>query len=465
MANGIIDELVTLLGFKEDPNSAALIDKFSQKMENVYRIANRIALEVSAGATALMYFAEKSAFAGAEIERFHRLTGMSTESIQLWSYAAQQVSGNKESILRDIETLTVALNPIMPQQFNQGLFLMFGPRLREMKDVNQVLTEMSKVFKTLSPAKALQWGNLIGISPETVLLIRNNLDMLFSRAKNRILSPEEVQRAYEFSQLWNDLKDRVEKFSQHLAVRLFPIIERLVTRFERWWDANQRIISSGLDRFISGISAGMERFLQALDRLKGLSPVVAGLFNLFTDPKIVGGAAFAALMGVAAALGVIALKYIAIGTAVVAAVAAIQELSDKESATRRKLNNRVWEDYKDKPAWFKKLIPEFMTPHPPETTPMPPGPLDRVREMLDNLTKLQSAPIPSYSAPTTNWSGGTGGQGGQYDHPVVQHNQDIEINIDATRQTPYATSDEAVRRLNAIPSTDFKTMGPAAPVN
>lgn len=256
MAQSIVDELVTLLGFKVDPNAHPTAAKFTRSIDEISKYALAASASIMAAAASLLYFAEKSAHAGAEIERFHQLTGMSTDSIQQWSYAAQQISGNKQSILTDIESITSSLNPIMPGDFNQGMYLFFGSRLKDFKDANSVLRELAKTFPKLSEQKGLQWGRLMGISPETVMLLRQGeagLDRLFAKAKERALTPKETKEALRFAQQWDDLKDRVQKFSVRIGITLLPILEKLFSRFERWWAKNHTVAEKGFKKFVDAL--------------------------------------------------------------------------------------------------------------------------------------------------------------------------------------------------------------------
>lgn len=330
MSQSIVDELVTLLGFKVDPNAHPTLHKFNQSIDSIGKSAAVAFTSIMAAAGSILYFAEKSAQAGADIERFHRLTGMSTDSVQQWAYAAGQISGNKESILNDIQKITGELNPLMPGQYNQGLFLMFGDRLKNMKDANQTLREMSKVFQTLTPQKAMQWGNLIGISPETVLLLRTGkLDELFAKAKTRILTPAETAEALKYAQLWQDIKDRMVKFGEHLAIRLFPTIERVVNKMLHWWEVNEKFVTSKVNTFVDTMTRSFERFMGVFDRFAAATPALKNILNMMTDPKLLGGAALAALVGIAGVLGFIAAKWILIGTAVVMTIDALNSLQDQ----------------------------------------------------------------------------------------------------------------------------------------
>lgn len=461
MAQTIVDELVTLLGFRMDPGAHPTLAKFSTAIEEVGHLASIAAASITAAAGSFLYFAEKSASAGAEIERFHQLTGMSTDSIQMWSYAAQQVSGNKQSVLQDIERITAALNPILPQQFNQGMFLMFGERLKSIKDVNQAFREMAKIFPTLSPQKAMQWGNLIGISPETVLLLRQGeegLDKLFKKVRGRILSPEETREALKYAQAWSDIKDRMARFAEHLAIRFFPLVEKIVDKMISWWEANQRMVNSGLQKFVEGVAEGVERFLKGLERAKTLLPFIGAIFELFLDPRVISGTVVTALMGVAVALGVIAAKYVLIGSVILTAITALEAFKDPDSWVNRKR----WEEYSSRPDWVKRMTPGWATPTPPSNpqAPMPSGPVESLRSLLQGLSQapafapvVAAPPQPQATSPAASQPA------------TIHHTQTVEIHIDGAGRSSYATSDEALRKLESIPRTDYKALGPASPVN
>lgn len=299
MSQSIIDELVTLLGFKVDSSAHPTLNKFNQSIESVGKFAAVAMTFITGAATALVYFAEKSAQAGAEIERFHMLTGMSTDSIQRWTYAAGQISGNKQSILGDIQSITAGINPLMPGQFNQGLYLMFGDKLKGMKDANQVLKEMAPLFQRMTSQKAMQWGNLIGISPETVMLLHSGkLDTLFKQANGTILSPAQVEASYKFAQNWERFKLVAERAVQEFAIKLFPAIEKVFKATEKWLSdtKNWEALKQGTAKLVEYFGKAADLIVLMLDHTKtfiglwvagSLLPTVSTLFTLFTN---IGGA-------------------------------------------------------------------------------------------------------------------------------------------------------------------------------
>jgi len=393
MGQSIIDELVTLLGFKVDPGAHPTAAKFTRALDSINKYAMVASASIIGAATSLVYFAEKSAHAGAEIERFRQLTGMSTDSIQRWSYAANQIAGSKESILRDIEGITSSLNPIMPGDFNQGMYLFFGSRLKDFKDANQVLQELAKVFPKLTPQKAMQWGRLMGISPDTVMVLRHEKDglaKLFAEADAQKLTASDAEKAYRFEQAWKRALGHAQKFAQQLGIRILPFVEKVITKTIQWYEANQRLINGGLQRFIEGVGRGVSQFSGMLDNLKAAIPWVAKFVGLIADPKLLGGGVALALAGVAAVLTIIAAKYIAIGTAVMAIIAALEDAStsfevDEQgkigSSGKDTLINRGLD-------WIHDKLPSWMrTPENEWKRAGSASGKSRAKDMLDNFAQ------------------------------------------------------------------------------
>lgn len=351
----IVDEITFLLGMHMDPQTHPRIARFEATLTAVAsRMFTGSALLMGI-ASGLLLWTSRSSSSGAGIERFHQLTGMSVGSVQKWQYAATMVSGGKEAITRDIQFLTQSLNPVLPQQFNQGLFMLFGDKLRSIKSAEQALEMMNQVFPKLTEQKALQWGALIGISPETVLVLRQDLGKFFSTARPRFLTEKETEAALRFARVWEDLKHRFTLFSEHLAIKLLPLIERLVTALERWADQRWEQAQKRVGLFFDGLQTAFEQFSERMLALRKLAPVMGTLFDLFTDPKLVSGAVEAAMIGVGIVTALLVGKYVLIGLAVMTALGLAEDvftgLSDptRDSLTGRILHKlRIGPDVKGK---------------------------------------------------------------------------------------------------------------------
>lgn len=465
----IVDELVTLLGIEINSNTHPTLHKFTSAIDKVGKFASVAAAGITAVAASIVYFAEKSADAGAEIERFHQLTGMSTDSIQQWMYAAQQVSGNKESILRDIERITTELNPIMPGNFNQGMFLFFGEGLKNITDTNTALREMAKVFPKLTEQKALQWGGLMGISPETVLLLRQGnagLDQLFAKTKQRILRPEDTKAALKYAQAWDDIKDSSTKFLNRVGIKLLPTLGAIIEKSIKWWEANHKLISSGLERFVEGVSKGFDKFFNILSGAKTALPWVGKLFDLIMDPRLIGGGVMVALTGIAAVLGVIAAKYALIGAAVIGAIAAVEDFSESmEDPEVNSVTNRVRRGIDEHPfiSMLGPVASYFAASKAPESSEKTPlvGMLEGLRDMMKNgATPLSINQAymdrrdPELAAVLKDLRGGNSGSS------MSQTNHLTVVSPD-----PYSAGAETVHQLERLRRVDFSTRGPAATVN
>lgn len=446
MAQSIVDELVTLLGFKVDPNAHPTAAKFTRSIDEISKYALAASASIMAAAASLLYFAEKSAHAGAEIERFHQLTGMSTDSIQQWSYAAQQISGDKQGILNDIQSITSALNPIMPGDYNQGLYLMFGSRMKDFKDANQVFQELSKVFQKMTPQKALQWGKLIGLDPHTVMTLRSgDLQRALKEAKGAMITPKEAEEAYQFAQKWDAMWARITKTTEKFAIKFFPIIEKVMTRLMDWYDHNQKFINSNFEKFVQGITNAVMQFSDVLSRLKGAAPWVRNLFDLIMDPRIISGVALTALGGMAVVLGIIAAKYALIGGAILAIIGAVEDFGSSLSVDK---NGEIGPSGKDT---YLNHVLDWVHDHLPEGLRTPesewkragsaPG-KSKMKEVVESLADMyrnaQTVELPSNrsSAPQTS------------NNNVM--NQNVNVNIQST--DPYGAGRETVYQLERMAS-------------
>jgi soluble lytic murein transglycosylase-like protein len=357
MSETIVDEIAVFFGFDPDPRAHPAAVQLQQTLVSLGRWASAAAAMVTASAASLVYFAERSANTGAGIERFHQLTGMSTQAVQQWTYAVQIMGGHKESMLRDIGVLSLVLHPLVRGQFNPALFSVFGPRIESIRGVDQLLRELNRFFSTMTSDQALRWGNLLGISDETVLVLRQDarsLEALLEVGKKRALTDDETERALKFAQTWDDMKDRFVRFTRRIAIRLLPLMDRLIAATLRWWEDCGKTVSDALNRGISGVVDGFSRFCDELERLRGLGSLVGNVFSMMTDPATVSKITGAALTGIALVFGVLLGKYLVLGALVLGMLAAGEDLAatiageDEDTLTRRML------------VWFHGHVPTWM---------------------------------------------------------------------------------------------------------
>ena len=271
----VIDELVTLLGFKVSPDAEAKAKKFENLLKGIANTAETVAGTLMGAATAALYFVQKANAASAEIDKLGDLTGQNKQQIQLWSRAVEQMGGSASSAKSDIVNLTRALNPVMPGEYNSGLFMLFGGNyLKRFKDVNSLMGALADKFQKMSPGKAMNWASQIGISPDTLLLLRQGRAGVEQFKKQiggqmPILSDAELKKAREFEMHWVRIKQIWASAAEKASANLAPSIAKIADRMEKWLEKNQKLIESKLPILLDGVAQGLGIVVRAVGILLG----------------------------------------------------------------------------------------------------------------------------------------------------------------------------------------------------
>lgn len=308
----IIDELVTLLGFELKPNTQQTIQKFEKGLDAVRGTAMVLASAITAAAASVAYFTEKVSTSAAELDKYSELTGASVEEIQRWGYAAEQAGGSAKSVKSDIEGLLEAMNPVMPGDFNQGLFLL-GMYGQKYKSMSEMMLALSDKFQGMSAMQQMGWARKMGLSSETLLLMkkgRAGIQELMGKTPF-LMNKEQTESARKFEAQIHRLRYTVGALGELVITKTLPTITKLVDKFERW------AASSKVDE------------------------VVQKLIDILSDPKLIGGTITAALAGVITATAILEAKWLLIASAIAMAVLAVEDFIETSQGVKNTLGNRI----------------------------------------------------------------------------------------------------------------------------
>lgn len=335
----IIDELVTLLGLKISPDADQQAAKFQARLKSINNYAEVVAGTLMSAATAALYFVQKANQASAEIDKLGDLTGQNKQQIQMWARAVEQMGGSAASAKSDIVNLTRALNPVMPGEYNQGLFMLFGGNyLHKFKDVNSLLDALSVKFKNMPAGKALNWASQIGISPDMLLLLRNSTKEL-KEVQSKIsgfvpiLSDKELKNARMFEMYWTGIKQIWSGAAEKASALLAPSIARIAETMARWLQKNQGLIESKLPVFIEGVAKGIGTLINVIEILLSWFTKLIKLFSSGTEQmgqtKAVAYAIVGAFGVLAASLVLIHAKFLLVTSVIALFITQLKDMYDE----------------------------------------------------------------------------------------------------------------------------------------
>lgn len=239
-----VEELVAV--FRVDSKDAVqALDRFSAGIKNAVT------------ATLSLVTAQKAwaSFRGvvdatAQMQIFADTTGVSTERLQEWRYAAESMGLSASAVQSDLAK--------MQQQAAWS---------------GRSLESFADMFKNMSAPVANIWGNAIGISPDTVRLLREGSEGLAklkqeAHDSGAIISEEDIEAAYEMKRSLAGLTIQARMFGTAIALGVMPFVQKVLDWFKEFNTQNREWIRSRANAIAEGFGRALERVHNAFERIK-----------------------------------------------------------------------------------------------------------------------------------------------------------------------------------------------------
>lgn len=120
------------------------------------------------------------------------------------------------------------------------------------------LESWADTFKGMSVPQANMWGEAIGISPDTVRLLREGREGIAALRKEAhsvgaVISPEDLKRAAQLKTSVMSLTTQLRAFGTTIAIGTLPMIDKLVTSFKEWLNVNKEWVASNITKFLENL--------------------------------------------------------------------------------------------------------------------------------------------------------------------------------------------------------------------
>lgn len=251
----VVDELVTVLGIDvEDAEEG--IKKFKRGIESVRNTLLGLSVVITGAAATMGLMVKGAADEAAELEKLSGKTGLSTDALQEWGYAAKQAGGDSKSLQNDLSAL-------------QQKFGGTG------KSAEKMLLSLADRMKGMSGSQAQNLGKAWGLSDDTIALLRKGRDGIEELRKEAhklggIIPADSIKRAADFKKQLAELQFAFHGLTSQVAIAMIPALSRIVDIFKGWMESNREWISLGLTALMGGIVAGFEGFWNVLKKLSGI---------------------------------------------------------------------------------------------------------------------------------------------------------------------------------------------------
>lgn len=125
----------------------------------------------------------------------------------------------------------------------------------------------------MSSARAVQWAERVGISNDTLMLLkqgRQGLSELFEEAQlvGAIIPEDAINRGAELSKSIKTLKTVFQALGNSIALSFAPNLKKVVDNFKQFLINNADFVRQGLGVTIDGVSRGFGRFWDILVKIK-----------------------------------------------------------------------------------------------------------------------------------------------------------------------------------------------------
>lgn len=286
----VADELVTILGIKLAADAIANIGKFKAGLDTVVSKLNQLAVITTGAAVAAGLFIKGVSDEANELQKLSATSGLSTDSLQEWAYAAEQVGVNAKSVQNDLVSLNKTMSSPIPGQFNVNM-AMLGVSVRnangELKSSEEVLQSVGDRLSTMSHQQQLQWASKIGISDETVVLLRQGSEGIAklreeAHTLGAIIPSKSLQVAAEFRKSIEKMRASLRSLSSQIAIAAMPALQRVVELFTAWTVANREWIQVHTESFMIALVSAFEKVWSVVRRLLDQFDPLIELFSDLT---------------------------------------------------------------------------------------------------------------------------------------------------------------------------------------
>lgn len=231
----VVDELVTVLSTVLGDGSEKAVDTYKKGLEGVVATVKEATKRFAMAATGLTAFVAGAVNSAASIQKVSETTGVSTDALQEWAYAAKSVGVSASAVESDLAKM-------------QKQAMWTGRSLESWADT----------FKGMSAPQANMWGDAIGISPDTVRLLREGREGIAALRKEAhavgaVISPEDLKRAAQLKTSVMSLTTQLRAFGTTIAIGTLPMIDKLVTSFKEWLNVNKEWVASNITKFLENL--------------------------------------------------------------------------------------------------------------------------------------------------------------------------------------------------------------------
>lgn len=272
-----VNELITSLGFEIKPEAIKKINDFQVSIDSLKNGLQELGKFSTMGMDLTDFVKGTLAYSN-EIVNLSKTLDMSTKSIQEWQYAAEASGVSSQTVMRDIQHLRTNF------------------RMTEKGVLN-----LANSFKKMSAGGAYFYGQMYGLSEDTVLMLRQGKDAIQAlkaeaQDMGAVIPEEELKNAREFNKNIQALKTSFTKMAQTIVTQVVPHLMPLLEEFTKFIKEHPDAVINTIKTGLIALAAG--ETVSKLESLVGIiKDISIGLIGIIAFAKTLGSGAVVGSVG------------------------------------------------------------------------------------------------------------------------------------------------------------------------
>lgn len=305
------NEIVVQLGVELAKDAIRNIAEFKESIGST--VEKLLALSgIVAGAMFFKNFVQSAIDTADELHELSVNTGVSTDALQEWGYAAAKAGYDAKAVQKDLTSLATR-------------FGLFGPGADE---AEAALGRLADRMEGMEDYKAVQLGQMYGLSADTSKLLANEgragLQASFAEAHavGAVITEERIALADQYNDEMGHLQYTLKQIGTTMGLTVVPYMLKAVQAMKDWIFENRVWLQLRLNAIMEGLAMAIQRVWNVLQRIwdafKKLLGPAKELGEIFKDSEVWCNLFTGAIVALALALAPLLIpmaKMIAIGTA------------------------------------------------------------------------------------------------------------------------------------------------------
>lgn len=264
--SGILEELVTVLGFEFDDKDAK---KFDAAMVEIQKTMKTVAVAGAAAVAGLGAYVGIVSSATDANFKFAKSNDLAFGDLQRITHAGEIYGATADSIRSSIASVAKLASSAALGQGGAADFGFLGISPTDsngrVKGAIDIMLELSDVISGLETAGEQNlFASRLGVTPDAVLLLKAGSKEILKTGRELdafsfgVISDERAKGAEDYIDALVRTKAIVGSLGNEIALRLGPRMSSVVEQFVDWSRANKDLISSNLDGWFEELGKAMQ---------------------------------------------------------------------------------------------------------------------------------------------------------------------------------------------------------------